>query len=363
MAAPLVRRRLRLPPAVVTATAATAPVALCVLFPRSRARDAGACVLQMWAYLATYQMPNDDPEALERRVRIAYPVRADRFLGRGTTPTLRLQRLVGRPGRFRAWEKVLDLVALALVPVPARHRRVRAAAPPRAVRAHRDADLRDVRHRSDRLLGGAHRAALVRRSRRPDGRRAHAGAAAHDGRVRRGVLGVRLAASVRFSRRQPPGRHAVAALRHLHHGRPPTGSDRTAGGPARLDLRRHAGRRPRLPGRALHRRPGRGPRARRGDPPRPRRPPRRGCGARPRRYRGWRHERAHERAVGPGHRAQPGAAGRPTTTDPHFSSRSAASSRWSPSWPRRSPRCTCSCPSSRDSTTRGSGSSAAGRCG
>ncbi len=107
MAAPLVRRRLRLPPAVVTATAATAPVALCVLFPRSRARDAGACVLQMWAYLATYQMPNDDPAALERRVRIAYPVRADRFLGRGTTPTLRLQRLVGRPGRFRAWEKLL----------------------------------------------------------------------------------------------------------------------------------------------------------------------------------------------------------------------------------------------------------------
>jgi hypothetical protein len=107
VAAPLVRRRLRLPPAVVTATAATAPVALCVLFPRSRARDAGACVLQMWAYLATYKMPNDDPEALERRVRVGYPVRADRLLGGGATPTLRLQRRVGRPGRFRAWEKLL----------------------------------------------------------------------------------------------------------------------------------------------------------------------------------------------------------------------------------------------------------------
>ena len=107
VAAPLVRRRLKLPPPVVSATAAAAPFALCVLLPRTRARDVGTCALQMWAYLATYKMPNDDPEALEARVRVAYPVIADRFLGRGTTPTLRLQRLLGRPGRFHAWEKVL----------------------------------------------------------------------------------------------------------------------------------------------------------------------------------------------------------------------------------------------------------------
>ncbi len=107
VAAPLVRRRLKLPPPVVTATAATAPFALCVLVPRSRARDVGVCVLQMWAYLATYQMPNDDPEALERRVKVAYPVRIDKVVGVGKTPTLRLQRLLGRPGPFRAWEKVL----------------------------------------------------------------------------------------------------------------------------------------------------------------------------------------------------------------------------------------------------------------
>lgn len=107
VAAPLVRRRLKLPPPVVTATAATAPFALCVLVPRSRARDLGTVVLQMWAYLATYKMPNDDPEALERRVRVEYPVRFDRRLGAGTTPTLRLQRRLGRPGRFRRWEKLL----------------------------------------------------------------------------------------------------------------------------------------------------------------------------------------------------------------------------------------------------------------
>ena len=107
VAAPLARRRLKLPPPVVSATAAAAPFALCVLVPRSRARDVGTCALQMWAYLATYKMPNDDPEALERRVKVAYPVIADRFIGAGTTPTLRLQRLLGRPGRFRAWEQIL----------------------------------------------------------------------------------------------------------------------------------------------------------------------------------------------------------------------------------------------------------------
>jgi len=107
VAAPLVRRRLRLRPPTVLATAAMAPLALCVLVPRSRARDVGTCVLQMWAYLAGYEMPHDDPGALEARVRVAYPVRADRALGLGATPTIRLQRAFGRPGRFSLPERVL----------------------------------------------------------------------------------------------------------------------------------------------------------------------------------------------------------------------------------------------------------------
>jgi membrane-associated phospholipid phosphatase len=92
---------------VVTATAATAPFAIAVLMPRSRKRDVLVCVAQMWAYLATYKMPNDDPIALEHRVRIEYPVRFDRTVGLGTTPTLRLQRAFGRPGRFNGLEKLL----------------------------------------------------------------------------------------------------------------------------------------------------------------------------------------------------------------------------------------------------------------
>jgi membrane-associated phospholipid phosphatase len=107
VAAPLVRRQLRLPKPAVLGAAAAGPVALCVATPRNRGRDVGACVLQMWAYLAAYEMPHDDPEALERRVRIDYPVRVDRVLGLGTPPTLRLQRLLSEPGALRRSEKVL----------------------------------------------------------------------------------------------------------------------------------------------------------------------------------------------------------------------------------------------------------------
>jgi membrane-associated phospholipid phosphatase len=107
VAAPLVRRKLRLSKPAVLATAAAAPVAICIALPRTRARDAAACALQMWAYLAAYELPNDDPEALRRRVRIDYPVQVDRVLGLGVPPTLRLQRLLRPPGEMRGVEKVL----------------------------------------------------------------------------------------------------------------------------------------------------------------------------------------------------------------------------------------------------------------
>ncbi len=107
VAAPLVRRRLRLKPPVVIGAAAAAPFALCVLVPRTRARDIATCLLQMWAYVAAYKMPYDDPKALAKRVKIAYPVKADRLVGAGVTPTLRLQRAHGTPGSFKAWEKLL----------------------------------------------------------------------------------------------------------------------------------------------------------------------------------------------------------------------------------------------------------------
>jgi membrane-associated phospholipid phosphatase len=91
----------------VIAAAAAAPVGLSVAVPRSRTRDVATCVLQMWAYVAAYEMPNDDPAALEARVHVDYPVRIDRMIGLGTPPTLRLQRMFANPGSIRRFERVL----------------------------------------------------------------------------------------------------------------------------------------------------------------------------------------------------------------------------------------------------------------
>jgi len=107
VAAPFVRRKLRLPAPAVIGTAALAPFGLSVATPRTRNRDVAVCVLQMWAYFAAYQMPNDDPEALQRRVHVDYPVRIDRAIGLGELPSVRLQRAFGAPGRIQWREKVL----------------------------------------------------------------------------------------------------------------------------------------------------------------------------------------------------------------------------------------------------------------
>lgn len=107
IAAPLLRRRLKLRPPFVLLPAALGPFALCLLTPRSRRRDLAVCGLQMWAYLAAYQMPNDDPARLEERVLIDYPVRLDRAIGGGMTPTIRLQRAFGEPGRINKLERLL----------------------------------------------------------------------------------------------------------------------------------------------------------------------------------------------------------------------------------------------------------------
>ena len=107
VAVPLARRRARIPPPVVTATAACAPLALCVAVPRSRARDVAVCTLQMWAYIATYQMPNDDPERLRARVKVVYPAKIDCALGLGELPGLRLQRALARPDAIGRADQVL----------------------------------------------------------------------------------------------------------------------------------------------------------------------------------------------------------------------------------------------------------------
>src|ERR687892_793510 len=107
---PLVRKRFAIPPAVTLAAVASAPFALAVLRPRTRARDVGIFVLQMWAFTVAHELPFDDPERLRRRLNVRYPIRVDRALGGGELPPHRLQRVFSRPGPVGARDVFLTIV-------------------------------------------------------------------------------------------------------------------------------------------------------------------------------------------------------------------------------------------------------------
>ena len=107
VAAPPLRRRMHLRPATVLGFAGLAPIAAAVAVPPGRPRQAAVCALNMWAYLAAYEMPNDDPARLRARVRVRYPLAVDKVLGLGVTPTVRLQEKFATPGSVGRFERVL----------------------------------------------------------------------------------------------------------------------------------------------------------------------------------------------------------------------------------------------------------------
>jgi membrane-associated phospholipid phosphatase len=115
---PLVRHRLKLRPPVVSALTWPAPAALALAQPRSPLRDAGIYALQMWAYFAHFDMPDDDPDALLKRLRVDYPIAFDSALGLGTTPTTRLQRALGTDDRIGPLEYGLSAVHWSWFLVP-----------------------------------------------------------------------------------------------------------------------------------------------------------------------------------------------------------------------------------------------------
>jgi membrane-associated phospholipid phosphatase len=129
IAVPIVRRRARIPAAVTAAAVASGPLALAVLKPRTKKRDAALYALQMWGFLHVKDLPHDDPEALRARLRIDYPARADRLIGGGELPTVRLQRALAGLGRANAIDRTLSWVHwlwffephLSLVWILARH--------------------------------------------------------------------------------------------------------------------------------------------------------------------------------------------------------------------------------------------------
>jgi membrane-associated phospholipid phosphatase len=107
---PLARRRLRIPTPVTIAAAAAGPLALAVVLPRTKARDAALFGLQMWAFTVVHELPYDDPEGLRRRLHVRYPIRVDRVLGLGELPNVRLQRAFARRGQVTALDRVLAMV-------------------------------------------------------------------------------------------------------------------------------------------------------------------------------------------------------------------------------------------------------------
>ena len=108
-AVPLMRKKRGIPPAVTTTALAAGPPALAVLRPRTRLRDAGMYALQMWMFVLGHELPYDDPERAESRLRVGYPITVDRVLGGGELPNVRLQRALAGLGRrnvidrFLAW--------------------------------------------------------------------------------------------------------------------------------------------------------------------------------------------------------------------------------------------------------------------
>lgn len=129
VAVPLLRRRARIPAPVTIAACATGPLALAVLYPRSHKRDIGLFALQMWGFTMAHELPYDDPERLQRRLRSRYPIAVDRAVGLGRLPNVRLQRAVARlPGtrvldRFLTWAHWLWFLEpyLALLFILLRH--------------------------------------------------------------------------------------------------------------------------------------------------------------------------------------------------------------------------------------------------
>ena len=124
-AVPLLRRRLRIPAPVTVVACAGGPLALAVLYPRSKKRDVALYALQMWGFIMVHEIPFDDPERLRARLRSRYPIVSDRLLGGGRLPNTRLQQaLAGRPGvgvldRVLTWTHWLwffePYLALALI--------------------------------------------------------------------------------------------------------------------------------------------------------------------------------------------------------------------------------------------------------
>jgi membrane-associated phospholipid phosphatase len=110
VAVPLLRGRRRIPPSLTIAATVAGPLAMTVLWPRSKKRDAVLFAQQMWAFTVIHELPYDNPQRLRDRLRSSYPIAADRMLGGGRLPTLRLQKALAGLGRGNLLDRSLTWV-------------------------------------------------------------------------------------------------------------------------------------------------------------------------------------------------------------------------------------------------------------
>jgi membrane-associated phospholipid phosphatase len=101
------RKRLGLPPAVTTACLFAAPASILAAFRQSKLRDAAAWVAQMLAYKNAFELPNDAPDRLRKRVRVEYPIAVDARIGAGLPTGQRLQRRLRQRGHLSGLDKVI----------------------------------------------------------------------------------------------------------------------------------------------------------------------------------------------------------------------------------------------------------------
>jgi membrane-associated phospholipid phosphatase len=107
VAVPLLRKRLRVPAPATVAICAAGPLAIAVLYPRTRKRDVALYAMQMWAFIMVHELPYDDPERLQRRLRSRYPIKIDRMIGLGRLPNVRLQKGMARLNRVGTVNRIL----------------------------------------------------------------------------------------------------------------------------------------------------------------------------------------------------------------------------------------------------------------
>jgi membrane-associated phospholipid phosphatase len=112
---PKLRERLDLPRPIGFA-AWLGPPAAAVALPRGRVRSYATFMAQMWAYLRSFELSYAAPERLAARLRVEYPIVIDRRLGRGRTPTQRLQGWRADAASARLVDRALGAVYFAWAP-------------------------------------------------------------------------------------------------------------------------------------------------------------------------------------------------------------------------------------------------------